>query len=135
MTTVKVCAGITTPEALILVNDILFSTVLNIQTGVNAKFELVNVLVTVAQDVDVVDICKLDGKIIFMRPLEERGSRVVRVKLYEVMEFTVGVVTADVPERVLGVAVRVVVPWIFLKPFLLNVRVNAPVVYTEGGAI
>ena len=81
MTTVKVCAGITTPEALILVNDILFSTVLNIQTGVNAKFELVSVLVTVAQDVDVVDICKLDGKIIFMRPLEERGSRVVRVKL------------------------------------------------------
>lgn len=64
-----------------LENVILFSIVLNVQTGLNAKFELVNELDIVAQDgfvvMKVVDV----GNIIFMRPDEEIGSRVVRLNV------------------------------------------------------
>lgn len=67
------------------------------------------------------------GNTIFILPVEESGSRVVITIVYVVTAFTALVVIDDVAVNVLAVAVRLVVPCIFLCPPRQKVRTKLSV--------
>lgn len=111
----------------------LFYAELYVHMAVKARPEPVPV--KVAHEAELVAMVIELGITILILPAEERASVVTTVNVQDVTELTDVVVMAAVPDIVLGDAVSVVVPTIFLYPFWKKVNVKVGVGSIEGGAV
>lgn len=99
-------------EEFMLDKVMLFSILLKLQTGDIA----IPVPLTLAHAADDVSMETADGSMIFIFPADDKASKVVIVKTYEVFALTDVVVIETFPDSTLDEAVSVAVPCILIKP-------------------
>ena len=131
MVTENVWIAINDDVELISVRVILFYVKLTEQTG--------NYLIPepemFAHVDELISIVMVDGIDILIFPVDVIGSKVVIVKVYEVLILTTDDNKETSPLKVLYCAVIVTVPYILEYPLLNIYKVIGSVVFMEGGAV
>ena len=114
-----------------LVRMILLETASTVHVGNSAKPDPL----TFAQLLELILTVMIAGMDILILPVDESGSNVVMLNVYDVCSLTTVDNNEMVPLNVDGNAVMVVVPCIFTYPLFRIYTVIGSVVLMDGGAV